>query len=222
MVKVSGWDVPPPGETTSTGSEPAAARSAAAIAACSWAPLTNVVGRDEPFQRTSDPMTKPLPFTVSVKPARPSAARVGVMLRTTGTGADRSGRSTRVLSKVAVTAVLPLIVHVQVDAVPLQALLQPVKVEPVPATAVRVTTVPGAIGPVQTGPQSIPAGALETVPPPVPVFVTEISTGGGRLLKVATTVVARLIATVQGAVPLQAPLQPAKVEPAAAAAVSVN
>jgi hypothetical protein len=144
------------------------------------------------------------------------------MLRATGAGADRSGRSTRVLSKMAVTVVLPPIVHAQVDPEPLQALLQPTKAEPVPGTAVRVTTVPGAIGAVQTGPQSIPAGALETVPPPVPVFVTEISVGGGRLLKVATTVVARLIPTVQGAVPVHAPLQPAKVEPAAAVAVSVN
>ena len=91
-----------------------------------------------------------------------------------------------------------------------------------PATAVRVTTVPGAIVAVQTGPQSIPTGALDTLPSPVPVFATEISTGGGTLLKVATTVVARLIVTVQGAVPLQAPLQPAKVESTAAVAVSVN
>jgi hypothetical protein len=115
-----------------------------------------------------------------------------------------------------------LIVRVQVGAEPLQSLLQPVKIDPLLATAVSVTSVPGAMVRVQTAPQSIPAGVLDTVPPPVPAFATESSTAGGGVVKLATTVVARLIVTEQGAVPLQAPLQPAKVEPAAAAAVSVS
>jgi hypothetical protein len=48
-------------------------------------------------------------------------------------------RGTGLAVKVAVTTVLPLMVHVQVVEVPEQAPLQPVKVEPAAGAAVRVS-----------------------------------------------------------------------------------
>ena len=42
--------------------------SAAVIAALSCVALTRVVGRGEPFQLTTSPFAKPVPFTVSVRP----------------------------------------------------------------------------------------------------------------------------------------------------------
>jgi hypothetical protein len=58
-------------------------------------------------------------------------------------------------------------------AVPLQPLpLQPVKVLEASALALRVTTVPAVKEALQVAPQVIPAGALVTVPPPVPLLVT--------------------------------------------------
>ena len=66
--------------------------------------------------------------------------------------------------------------------VPLQAPLQPVKVEPAEAVAVNVTDVPDTKDAVQVAPQAIPAGADNTVPDPVPVFVTVTGedVGGGE------------------------------------------
>ena len=64
-------------------------------------------------------------------------------------------------------------------------------------------------------------GVDVTVPVPVPMRVTL----SGKLvvtLKVAVTVRAAVIVTVQAPVPVHAPLQPAKVEPAAAVAASVT
>src|SRR5207245_8647568 len=50
--------------------------------------------------------------------------------------------------------------------------LQPVKVEPAAGAAVSVTTVPLVKLAEHVGPQVIPAGALVTVPLPVPAWVT--------------------------------------------------
>jgi hypothetical protein len=67
----------------------------------------------------------------------------------------------------------------------------------------------------------MPAGLLETEPLPVPAFAMPSSTG--RSVNVAVTDLATLIATVQvDDAPVQAPLQPVKLEPAAATAVSVT
>jgi hypothetical protein len=74
--------------------------------------------------------------------------------------------------KVAVTVVAAFTVTAQVP-VPLQAPLQPAKIEPEAGLAVRMIGVPAATVSEQSDPQAIPAGALVTVPAPVPVFVTD-------------------------------------------------
>jgi hypothetical protein len=75
--------------------------------------------------------------------------------------------------KLAVTVVATLTVSAQV-LVPEQAPpLQPVNVEPVAGTAVRVTAAPGVNDCEQLAPQLIPAGVLVTVPEPVPLLVTD-------------------------------------------------
>ena len=107
--------------------------------------------------------------------------------------------------------------------VPEQAPLQPVKVEPLIALAVRVTAVlaaKAALHAVPFCPQVIPVGLEVMVPAPAPPFVT-VSVGS-ELLKVAVTLCACDMLTEQVPVPEQAPLQPAKVEPLAAAAVRVT
>jgi hypothetical protein len=105
--------------------------------------------------------------------------------------------------------------------VPVQAPLQPVKVDPPPAAALSVTTAPELKAKLHVLPQLIPAGALVTVPLPAPLLAT-VS------VKLASSKVA---VTLRGAdivrlqvepVPLQSPLQPVKIEPDAAAAVSVT
>ena len=61
----------------------------------------------------------------------------------------------------------------------------------------------------------MPAGLLVTVPLPVPVLPTDKGCCTGSSVKLAVAVRAALIVTAHVPVPLQAPLQPAKVDPAA-------
>jgi len=123
--------------------------------------------------------------------------------------------------KVAVTVVAAESVSTQAPVPEHPPPLQPLKVEPAAGVAVSVTTVPLAKLAEQVAPQLIPAGALVTVPLPVPALLT-VSAKLGRA-KVAVTVVAAKTVTVQAPVPEQPPpLQPLKVEPAAAVAVSVT
>ena len=72
---------------------------------------------------------------------------------------------------VAPTEVAAFMVTLQVD-VPLQAPVQPAKVEFGAGAAVSVTAVPGAKPAAQVVPQLMPAGLLVTVPVPVPEEVT--------------------------------------------------
>jgi hypothetical protein len=130
-------------------------------------------------------------------------------------------RVTGIRLKVAVTAVVAFTGTMQLP-VPEQAPLQPAKVEPAAGVAVSVSVVPDSTVSLQSVPHAIPAGVLDTEPAPVPLFVTVSVTGGGVELNVAVTDVAALTVTVQPTVPVQAPPQPRKVEPAAGVAVSVN
>ena len=70
-------------------------------------------------------------------------------------------------------------------------------------------------------PQEMPAGALMTVPLPVPTLLTV--SAKVWTVKVAVTERAALMLTEQeAAVPVHAPVQPLKVEPAAGVAVKVT
>jgi hypothetical protein len=95
----------------------------------------------------------------------------------------------------------------------------PANVEPEAAAAVSTTDVPLAKGCEQSAPQLIPVPV--TVPLPVPFFATvRVKV---LALKVAVTVVAAFIDTVQVPVPEQPPpLHPPNVDPDAAAAVSAT
>ena len=100
-VNVFAADVPPPGPgfVTVTWIVPAAAMSAAEIAAVSWALLENVVARGAPFQFTTEVVMKPEPFTVSVKAAPPAVALAGEMEVTVGTATNAFRTDSVVLSE---------------------------------------------------------------------------------------------------------------------------
>src|SRR5215470_8726910 len=124
-------------------------------------------------------------------------------------------------ANVALTLWAALIVTVQVLVVPVQPPpLQPVNVEPAVGVAVKVTAVPVVKDVEHVVPQEIPAGALVTVPVPVPALVTVRAKDD--CTKLAVTEVAAVTATVQVPVPVQPPLQPVNVESAAGAAVKVT
>ncbi len=80
---------------------------------------------------------------------------------------DKTGSKT----KFAVTEALAFTVTLQGPA-PEHAPDHPVKVEPVAGDAESVTTVPEEKVPLQVDPQLMPAGALETVPWPLPFGCT--------------------------------------------------
>src|SRR5437868_3495091 len=106
--------------------------------------------------------------------------------------------------------------------VPVHAPLQPPKVEPAAGVAVRVIGVPLSYTAEQfaavSGQSKRPALEV-TLPRPVPALATvRVNVCG---LKVAVTDRAALIVTVHGPVPVHAPPQPPKVEPAAGVAVKV-
>jgi hypothetical protein len=180
-VKVWPFDVPPPGAelNTVTVCVPAAATSVAGIAAVSWVELTNVVVLSEPFQRTTEPATKFVPFTVSVNAPSPTNRLVGDTLVVVGTGFG-------IRLKVAVTdeLLLPMVkVHgfVELEQVVVppvnDALLQPAKTEPAFGVAVSVPCWLLSTDFVQVAVHDAGLGVgtkfeNATVPPPVPANVT--------------------------------------------------
>src|SRR4030095_16804589 len=87
-VKVAAALVPPPGAGLKTVTEagPAVATSLAGMSARSSVGPTTVVSRATPFHRTTDPGTKWLPVTVSVRPAPAASVRVGLIALSEGTG----------------------------------------------------------------------------------------------------------------------------------------
>jgi len=109
--------------------------------------------------------------------------------------------------------------------VPLQTtplpLLHPVNVDPATGVAVSTTVLPLAKLAEQTAPQLIPDGLLVTLPVPVPARVT-FRAKVGATPKVAVTACAWFIVTEHEPVPLQAPLHPVNVDPAAGLAVSTT
>ena len=88
MVKPVLVEVPPPGAglNTVTWTVPAEAISAALMDTSNCVPLTKVAVRGDPFQFTTEPLTKPLPFTVRVNAAVPPVADEGDRKVIAGTG----------------------------------------------------------------------------------------------------------------------------------------
>jgi len=120
---------------------------------------------------------------------------------------------------VAVTVAPALNVTLQA-AVPEQAPLQPVNLDPVAGVALNCTTVPLVKFALQVCPQLMPEGALDTVPDPVPARATVNGTPEFDVLKVAVTELTAFTVTEQAAVPEQAPDHPANTEPAAGVAAN--
>lgn len=91
MVKLKAFDAPPPplvlaGLKTVTLAAPALAMSLAGIVAVNCALLLKVVARSAPFQRTTAPLTKLAPLTVSVKLPPPAVAWLGLSAARLGVG----------------------------------------------------------------------------------------------------------------------------------------
>src|SRR5438552_7133244 len=128
--------------------------------------------------------------------------------------------STNVRVKVAVMEV-SVVMATTHGAVPAQPPpLQPVNAEPGAGLAVRVTVASLANLAEQVDPQSIPAGALVTVPAPAPAVETVSANVGA---KVAMTEASAVMVTTHGVVPLHPPpLQPTNAEPSPGDAVSVT
>jgi hypothetical protein len=80
IVKVRAFDASPPGFAAVTSAVPGVAMSVAGMAALSRIADTNVVGRSDPFHRTTEPLMNPVPFTVRVNAVLPAAREVGLML----------------------------------------------------------------------------------------------------------------------------------------------
>ena len=92
MMNGKALDVPPPtpavfgGLKTVILAVPALAISEAGICAVNCVAVINVVGRFTPFQRTADALIKFMPVKVSVIPAPPAVAELGLRLVKLGTG----------------------------------------------------------------------------------------------------------------------------------------
>jgi len=85
--RLVGLERPPPGVGLETviGNVPAAAMSANVSCAVNWLGLTNVVVRLLPLKRTTEVLTKFVPFTVKTKAASPAVALAGRMFVVVGT-----------------------------------------------------------------------------------------------------------------------------------------
>ena len=79
-LKLDAFEMTPPGLETVTLAVPGAAMSLAGIEAVSRTLPAKFVVRADPFQSTSEPVTKFEPFTVRTKPGFPAAIEVGLRL----------------------------------------------------------------------------------------------------------------------------------------------
>ena len=113
-------------------------------------------------------------------------------------------------------------VSTQVNCAPLQSPPQPLNTWPAAGIAESVTAVPALYGSLQSAPQSIPAGLEVMRPFPVTLVVSANWLPAAIGVKVAVTLLRLLTVTTQADAPVQAPLQPAKLWPAAGVGVSVT
>jgi hypothetical protein len=125
------------------------------------------------------------------------------------------------LVNVAVTEVAAVKVTTQVP-VPSHGALHPANVDPLAGAAVKVIAVPLAKFAVHVDGHEIPAGALVTVPVPVPASATVSAKFVVLCANVAVTEVAAVSVTTHAPVPSHGADQPVNVEPPAGAAVSVT
>src|SRR3990172_8493817 len=86
--KLKAVEVPPPGAglTTTTGITPAVLMSAAVISAVNCVLLPKWVSRSLLLKRTTEPLTKPEPFTVRMKAELPKIVFAGARLLIVGRG----------------------------------------------------------------------------------------------------------------------------------------
>jgi hypothetical protein len=87
-VKVTAAEAPPPGAglVTVTGKLPAVATALAGTWAVSRVADTKVAVRVAPLNRTTEPVPKPVPFTVRLNVALPATAVAGARLLMVGAG----------------------------------------------------------------------------------------------------------------------------------------
>ena len=101
MVKVTAFEMAPPGFATVMLAAPGAAMSDAGMAALSWVLVTKVVVRFDPFHLTTELERKLVPLTVNVKARPPANTVLGFMLVSTGVETE----TTRVKDLLAVCGV---------------------------------------------------------------------------------------------------------------------
>jgi hypothetical protein len=223
-------EVPPPGAgvKTLTAREPAVARSVLVIVARSWEVLTKVVVRLAPFQRTTEVLAKPLPLTVRVRAALPATALDGDRLLMAGTGGVAGAV---VMVKVRLPEVPPPGAGVKTLTAREPAVARSVLVIVARSWEV-LTKVVVRLAPFQRTTEVLakPLPLTVSVSPLLPatallgdrLLTVGTTAGAERALKVAVTVVEVFTVRVQVPVPEQGPLQPANVDPVAAAAVRVR
>jgi hypothetical protein len=88
MVKVTAFEMAPPGFATVMLAVPGAAMSEAGMAVLSWVLVTKVVVRFDPLHLTTEVETKLVPSTVNVKARPPANTVLGLMLVSVGTEAE--------------------------------------------------------------------------------------------------------------------------------------
>jgi hypothetical protein len=87
IVKLAEFEVAPPGACTLTDVVSVAETRVEETVAVSWLADTNAVLRAEPFHKTLSPLTKLLPFTISVKPELPATTLDGEIVVIDGVAA---------------------------------------------------------------------------------------------------------------------------------------
>ena len=88
MVKVTAFEMAPPGFAAVMLAVPGAAMSEAGMAALSWELVTKVVVRFDPFHLTTELERKLVPLTVNVKARPPANTVLGLMLVSVGVEAE--------------------------------------------------------------------------------------------------------------------------------------
>ena len=150
------------------------ATAEAGTAAVSCVAETKVVVRAVPLKFTTEPLRKPVPFTVSVKPALPAGVVAGAMVLMVGAGSVTVKEAVLVPVPVGVvTAIGPLVAPAGTVKVMVVAFTT---VKPVMATPFSVT----AVAPVK----SVPVTVTVTVPSARPLVGVKLAIVGAGVVTV--------------------------------------